>query len=227
MRLWLTRTQPGAQRQAQELAAAGYQVLVEPVLRVEPTGAAVPGAEFEIVVFLSEHAVRICEDFAFCASARLFAIGARTAEALKAQGLDALSPEDERSEGLLAMDQLRSIQGQRVLLVAGEGGRDLLAAALSERGASVSDYRCYRRAVRSGVMLQTDEIDVVVAASGDGAVAAADVWFGQGGSAEVTVLVPSDRVAGIAREAGFRRVVECAGASSRAILSALKELPVA
>ena len=160
IRLWLTRTQPGAQRQARELAAAGYQTLIEPVLAIEATGAAIPTTGADIVVFLSEHAVSACADFGFCSGARVYAIGARTAQRLKAHGIDASVPDDERSEGLLNMAQLRDLRHQRVLLVAGEGGRDLLASAFSERGASVGEYRCYRRVARSGMVFDTKRIDV-------------------------------------------------------------------
>jgi uroporphyrinogen-III synthase len=225
-RLWITRTQPGADRQAAELEAAGYRTLVAPVLAVEATGAPLPAGNFDVVVFLSEHAVNFTEDFSFCAGAQLFAIGPQTGAILEAAGYSARVPEDPRSEGLLATPEFAVLTGQRVLLVAGEGGRDLLAETLARRGAAVHDYRCYRRVAAADVELNADQVDVIVAASGDGLAAIAACWFGRGADPDIPLLVPSARVAGLAVRHGFTRVIECSGAGSRAILSALQRLSV-
>jgi uroporphyrinogen-III synthase len=227
LRLWITRTQPGADRQAAELEAAGYQTLVAPVLRVEPTGAALPCGKFARVVFLSEHAVRLSENFSFCANAQVYAIGQHTGSVLEQAGFSARIPDDQRSEGLLQMPEFVSLSGQRVLLVAGEGGRDLLADTLRQRGAEVSEYRCYRRVASDDVALNSAEVDVIVAASGDGLAALAACWSGFGGDLEIPLLVPSARVAGLAAGHGFTRVIECSGAGSRAILSGLQRISVA
>ena len=175
VRLWITRTQPGADRQAAELEAAGYETLVAPVLKVETTAAAPPSGHIDMVVFLSEHAVRFSENFSFCAGAQLFAVGLQTGSRLEAAGYSAQVPEDQRSEGLLKMPEFASLRGKRVLLVAGEGGRDLLADTLAQRGATVTDYRCYRRVAVTDVELSADQVDVIIAASGDGLAAIAMV----------------------------------------------------
>ncbi len=225
-RLWITRTAPAADRQAVEFAQAGYQTLVAPVLRVEATGAPCPPGEFDLVVFLSEHAVSFAGSCDFCGSAQIFAIGAQTATSLAAAGYSARVPDDQRSEGLLEMPEFAVLTGQRVLLVAGEGGRDLLAQTLTQRGAEVCDYRCYRRVATTETALRTSEIDVIIAASGDGVAAIAERWFASAGDPDIPLLVPSARVAGLARGHGFTRVIECSGAGSRAILSALQRISV-
>ena len=226
MRVWLTRTQPGADRQALDLRAAGNDVEVAPVLAAVASGARPPDRAADITIFLSEQAVRHAGDLTFCDGSLVLAIGEQTRLALAAAGISALSPEDERSEGLLKMPALQSISGQRVVLVAGEGGRAVIESALSERGASVSTYHCYRRVEVADVRVAVSKIDVVVIASGDAAGAAADAWRRSGGERTIPALVPSARVADIAREAGFDNVVQCAGADSRAILSALKRISV-
>jgi hypothetical protein len=49
-------------------------------------------------------------------------------------------------------------------------------------------------------------------------------WLKAGGSVNIPLLVPSARVAELARQQGFTRVLECAGADSRAILSMLQQI---
>ena len=49
------------------------------------------------------------------------------------------------SEHLLALPELADMAKQRVLIFRGEGGRELLAEALSARGARVDYIECYRR----------------------------------------------------------------------------------
>ncbi len=53
------------------------------------------------------------------------------------------------SEGVLALPELADVRGRRVIVFRGEGGRDLLADTLRERGAHVDLVSCYRRAAPS------------------------------------------------------------------------------
>jgi hypothetical protein len=59
------------------------------------------------------------------------------------QGIVPLDGAD--SDALLAMPQLRDLRGKRVVIFRGEGGRQLLADELRERGAEVNYIECYRR----------------------------------------------------------------------------------
>lgn len=222
--LWLTRSEPGASRQADELRAEGHRVLVAPVLQIEATAAPVPSGSADIVIFLSEHAVSHAAAFDFAAAAEIFAVGARTRQALADIGLAARTPDLESSEGLLELPELAAVAGKRVILVAGEGGRSLLAETLRARGARVDEYRCYRRRAVTNLPVPVAGIRVIVAASGDGLRALAAIWQAAQGDFDVPLLVPSSRVAEIARELRFTRVIVCGGADTRAILSGLKQI---
>lgn len=224
MRLWLTRSRPGADRQARELRAAGYEVLVAPVLVIVPTGERPPEGDPDIVIFVSEQAVAHCGSLDFCAGAKVFAVGERTRHALAGLGVDAVSPGLATSEGLLALPALERAAGKTVLIVSGEGGRSVLQDVLSERGARVVTCSCYRRHRTTVPDLDPANVGAIVAASGEGLEAALEIWRAAGGASSVPVLVPSRRVAIEARKAGCARVVECAGADTRAILSALERL---
>jgi uroporphyrinogen-III synthase len=185
-----------------------------------------PAGPYDLAIFVSEHAVRIGLPRLELGAAQVFAVGERTAAALAAAGHDAVRPEQADSEGLLGLPVLADVAGTRVLLVCGEGGRALLAESLAGRGARVERFVCYRRrhlvALPAGSFAPSD-IDVIVAGSSDGLTAVARIWFAAGGSADVPVLVPSDRARTVGVALGFRNVHDCRGADTEAVLRGLAE----
>ena len=59
------------------------------------------------------------------------AVGAKTRQCLAEQGIDAVMPDRPDSEGVLAMAELDASQVREVVIVKGEGGRELLATELT------------------------------------------------------------------------------------------------
>lgn len=210
MHVWITRSEPGASRQAEILRQAGHQVLVAPVLVIEPTGVPAPAAGFRCVIFLSEHAVRHGGDLGYCGGARVFAVGPATARALADAGISAEVPETAASEGLLEVLAAADLAGARVLIVAGEDGRKTLRDALIARGARVSEFLCYRRKPMATVPVDPAGIDVVLVGSQDGFRAFARLWFDSGGGA-VRVIAASERIAALGAGLGFPDVETAAG----------------
>lgn len=228
MKVWISRSRPGADRQAADLRGAGHDVVVAPVIDIEPVKAPFPRGAFDHVVFLSEHAVRCglatLKTQRWFAAARVLAVGERTAETLRDQHVDAETPSEPTSEGLLALPGLRRLGGRRVLLAAGAGGRSLLARELRARGAAVERFECYRRVVARRPDAAALGCEVIIAASGEGLVEVARVWLEAGGRPDVPVLVPSRRVAALGVEVGLSNLHDCAGADSDAWLRGLAQL---
>ncbi|EFQ60448.1 uroporphyrinogen-III synthase [Pseudomonas fluorescens WH6] len=166
-----------------------------------------------------------------------FSVGAATAQVLVDHGLNVHFPETgDDSEALLQLPALREAVARhdaRVLILRGEGGRELLAERLRERGASVDYLELYRRflpAYDAGVLIrriQLERLNGVVVSSGQGFVhlqALAGVDWPQ--VAKLPLFVPSPRVAEMARAAGAEKVVDCRGANAAALLVAIGSYPV-
>ena len=162
-----------------------------------------------------------------------FSVGAATAQVLAEHGLNVhYPPTGDDSEALLQLPALREAvarPGARVLILRGEGGRELLAQRLREQGASVDYLELYRRflpAYEAGVLtqrIQLERLNGVVVSSGQGflylqTLAGAD-WPQV---AQLPLFVPSPRVQEMARSAGAEKVVDCRGASAAALLVALR-----
>lgn len=78
---------------------------------------------------------------------RIAAVGAATARALAARGaaVDLCPSAGFNSEALLASAVWHAVAGHRMLIIRGQGGRELLAEQLSARGAQVEYLEVYRR----------------------------------------------------------------------------------
>jgi len=161
-----------------------------------------------------------------------YAVGSGTARLLAAYGVNAHTPGAAMtSEGLLALPQLQQVQGERVLVVKGEGGRQTLAGELRGRGARVDELACYRRVAPElaprelSLKLSQWAIDAVMISSGEGfgnmlaLLSPAETTKFR----DITFLVPSPRVAETARAAGFEQVIVAENASDSAMLRALAE----
>lgn len=224
MRLWITRTEPGASRFARELTRLGYEAHAAPVLAIAATGAVRPTKTFDSAVFVSAHAVhhaRVDEDASF-ARKPVAAIGAATTRALGARGIAVCLQADHAEDLLHRLATERGDAFHNVLLVKGEGGRDVVARFLSAR-TRVFEWSPYRRILLEPE-IDVDAIDVIVCSSGDGVRGVAKTWFARTDFAAVPLLVPSRRVGDIARALGFTNIVTTNGANMEAVTAGLKEL---
>ena len=229
--VWVTRTEPGASREAEAIAERGHQVWCEPVIEIENLAVAVPTDEPDVVITLSGHAARRAATLGLTersGAALHVAIGAETARLLAAADVQALIPGEASSEGVRAMPEMQSLPaGAIVWLWAGRGGRDLLARTLTEaRGCSVVKFELYLRRRKAPINLPAAPITAVVASSVEGLQAFADAWQQAGGGYNVGLVAVSSRVAAEAQALGFTRVVESNGADAAAVCAAIEALDV-
>lgn len=112
--------------------------------------------DFHWAVFVSANAVQrgvpwVLRRREMPANLKIAVVGQATAQALGNFGLHPyLCPSSGyNSEALLAMDELRDMKGQEVVLFRASGGRELLAETLAKRGAQVEYAEVYRRCLPS------------------------------------------------------------------------------
>ena len=220
MRVWLTRTEPGASRQATQLAGHGFDILKAPVLCIEPSTNPLPEGCFDVVVFVSEHAIS-------CAGANgwhggpAVVIGAAAERALRNLGVEPRWPTQANAQGVV--DILAPSPPRNTLVVKGVGGTGTLQRWLRSERRALVEWEVYRR-VPLSPSIEAQCIDAIVAGSGDGLRVIGQLWFAQRRDAGVPLLVPSERVAGLAAAMGFEHVVVTAGAGPGAVVESLFKL---
>ncbi len=209
-RVLLTRSEPGASRQARALAAYGLQPVKMPLIRIEPVAFALGDSMPDMVIVLSAHAVRhgARAITRWGQAADWFAVGEATARALRCHGIQAVCPERASSEGLLELAALRSPANRSVAILCGRSPRPLLERVLIARGAQVSEYQVYERLPVDGgsgyhAQLKATEVHAVVVSSVAGVCAFSRLWKVCGGSPAVMLCVNSTRAAEAAAGLGF------------------------
>ncbi len=252
------------ERQLNELCAAlealGARTIPLPLLRIAP-----PLAEegvlrrrlleldqYDMLVFISSNAVRAgvvaIEDYwpQFPVGIEVLAIGPSTAVlAQEMLHCDVHTlPGGVTSEDLLLLASLEEVEGKRIGIFRGEGGRDLLANELRGRGARVDYFEVYRREEiqysekELSEALVAGKPNVLLATSGESLVALKHL-IQQLLSAEIDssadtsnrsalfdlpLIVPSPRVRDLANKSGFTSVINADGADTAAICRAIASL---
>ena len=127
---------------------------------------------YDDLIFISPNAVRYAIADITIDHQRIFAIGGTTANLLQHNKIPHhLSPGMKTdSENLLASPLLVDMQGRRILIIRGNGGRELLGDTLIKRGALVDYAEVYQRRcpdVDATSLLQNwpQDIEVVVVTS--------------------------------------------------------------
>ncbi|TDI81124.1 MAG: uroporphyrinogen-III synthase [Betaproteobacteria bacterium] len=156
----ITRPTILASRIAKQLAVLGATPFVFPTILIEPSVdreqlktklASLLGVY--AVIFVSPSAVEITlvDGIKLPYSIKVFAPGLGTAEELNLHGVDnVLTPlRNFDSEGLLQLTDLQAVHvnGRRILIFRGNGGRELLREELAQRGAQVEVITTYHRCI--------------------------------------------------------------------------------
>ena len=234
----LTRPQADSERLSQALQDEGFQTWVMPIMTIE----AIPAAELAPVpalsddtlcIFISANAVRfglpqLGPQLTRCEHVTVIAVGTKTRDTLGTEGIQAVMPARADSEGLLAMPELSVPGAHNVVIVKGEGGRELLASELTRRGALVTEWECYRRCWPDIDMTGLADITkgmIFQASSGEMVSRLAELLAGEGRADlfKSPIIVPSDRVAKLATDMGWEQVIRAEDASDNAFMRALKQ----
>lgn len=189
--------------------------------------------KFQWVIFISVNAVNFAliansGKIARTKSVRFAAVGQSTAQALRMAGISVdLVPENGyNSEALLAMPQLQQVEGQKCLIVRGEGGREQLATTLRSRGADVDYLEVYKRIIpridNSPVvqLLARRSLDVITVTSAE-ALQNLRLMLNETNNkllSLIPLVVVSDRIRCIAAEMGFNRIIVADSPTDTAIL---------
>ena len=163
---------------------------------------------------------------------RVASIGEGTANALhKANIAKVVYPEQNwTSEGLLDLAFFKNVHQQKILLVRGEDGREILAETLVDRGALVDHLPVYRRVVpdypnRSEYteLLVKKKIDIVVCTSGESLHNLMTILGAENQSLliDLAIIVVSSRLVEIAKQYHFARIFQAKNASHQAIIDTL------
>ncbi|QNI04527.1 uroporphyrinogen-III synthase [Halomonas sp. SH5A2] len=131
---------------------------------------------------------------------------------------------EDTSEALLRLASLQMLSHQRVLIVAGEGGRPLLADTLAERGAQVTPLAVYQRRLLtpSGPVktrLAAGDYRALIVTSGELLEHLAK-WC-QPKALNQPLIVSSRRLATLAERLGFCAPIVASGATPPALIAAL------
>lgn len=223
-RVLLTRAAGRNEELSEKFSALGVEVIVCPLLALKPRpatdqdhGLASRLDQYDHIIFVSQtavdHGVALLAGHWANWPGRLvwYGVGEATAARLRQREIEPIVPRKAQSSaGLLALPTLTHVEGQRVLIVRGETGLDVLKQTLEGRGAQVDYLAVYERhALALPDSERTHIISllpfVAVIHSGE-TLAALARNFGSV-SEQIPVVVPSDRIAGIAVQSGFKATV--------------------
>lgn len=212
----VTRPEPRTTQLCERIRQHGGEALALPAVAIEPLPAE-PADAPDMVVFLSVHAVAHGVHLVQQAPGlKVAAIGRATAAALAEAGLPAQIVPDAgfTSEALLAHPALASESSLNVLIVRGEGGRQVLPQAFAEKGWQVTVREVYRR-IRPAVAAQDIAaieqhwseagIDAVTLTSVETMQNLIELLTARGREllASTAVVAPSERILEAARAAGL------------------------
>ncbi len=227
----VTRPRAQAAPLADAIAAVGGTPLISPLLEILPVAdpqaleasvTRLPGAA--LAIFISPNAVThalpvILAHGPWPAGALPAAVGQGTLKALAAHGVTGCVAPRERfdSEALLALPEMAGerVNGKRLVIFRGDGGRELLAETLRARGAEVECVTCYRRAGPPGgvdALLEgwrAGRLDALTVSSSEGLRYLVELLDDEGRShlARTPLFVPHARIAENARASGLHKII--------------------
>lgn len=241
----VTRPLAQAGALAEAIAAAGGMPLIFPLLEISPAADPAPLAaaaarlgDYSLAVFVSpnaaDHALPVLlAHGAWPPTLTPVAVGQGTVKFLAERGISGCIAPHHRfdSEALLELPELarERVNGRRVAIFRGDGGRELLADTLRQRGAEVDCITCYRRSGPAhGIQpllaaWRAGQLDALTVSSSEGLRYLVDLLDPEGRAylARTPVFVPHARIAESARALGLSNII-LTDAADAGILAGLR-----
>jgi len=242
LKLLITRPEKAGRDLQQCLNSRGYQSYCQPLFdyqgnaNTEQLFAIQQPLNHPIVIFISVAAVEFANKLipiSTWQTQTYIAVGNATCQALKALGINALVPEKHDSEGLLALAPLQNVPTKEILIIRGDGGRELIAEDLRRRGALVHYFESYRRVWRNYSLdvIKTwhqQQINCILITSNAllefivNLMQHSDSYWKE----QCLWIVASERIASNAKNMGVSHVINANGANTNAIISALTQAEI-
>lgn len=189
----------------------------------------------DIIIFISVAAVNFADQALALKhwihdNQRVIAVGQTTQQALFDKNISAICPQQHTSEGVLLLPELSATNlcQKNVLIVRGDGGRELMAEQLSQRGAKVEYLESYQRIWLNFTQSLSDKwrkenITGIIITSNELLKRVVDLVDISDNYWQNTCLwiVASDRIMQTAQQLGLHNVINTNGANDQAIITTL------
>lgn len=223
LKVLICRPEPSSSELARVFETMGAQTECLPCIEIQPIELDATQRQlvldldqYDSVIVTSQHAARSIGEYVdeywpqAPVNQKWFGMGAQSTSILKRLDLDVDHNEETSTSERFLERHLSLFAGQKVLICAGEGGRDLLREALTEEAQKVDELNLYRRvrpAYASSKLesaIRDFEPAIVVALSSETVESFAHFAAQVGVKAgNLRLVVSSERVATKARKLGF------------------------
>ncbi|MEE1610757.1 uroporphyrinogen-III synthase [Microvirga sp. CF3016] len=141
MQVLVTRSAQDAERTAQKLVARGHAACLAPVTRIVPTGDPAPAAAYDALIVTSAHAADALAGLD--RHKPVFAVGTRTADAVRALGFAHVTVADGDAVSLARLIRESLPPGHTLLHVTGRHHKEEPASSLRAAGFPVLTWEAY------------------------------------------------------------------------------------
>jgi len=186
--------------------------------------------EQDMIIFVSRNAVTHFKAgimFKLSSRTRLVAIGSATARCMEEKGLrvDMIGPTPAGSESLLALPEMQTVVGLKIMIIRGESGRELLADTLKMRGANIRYLELYKRCLpnyKAEEITRAQMVDTIIVTSVTGLENLCHLISNHMIKHKLLIVV-SERVKQVAIKLGFQHIAVTDDVSNNAILECVVE----
>ncbi|MBL1320226.1 MAG: uroporphyrinogen-III synthase [Methylophaga sp.] len=233
LKILVTRPQHQANSLLELIAEAGGEAIAFPTLDIVPLAVGDAGElnTQDMIIFVSQNAVTYFDNALKQQLANNIlnvAVGASTAKCMQEQGFNDViqAPSPAGTESLLAMPDLKNVEGKRVLIVRGQDGRELLAETLTARGAKTRYLEVYQRALPAPtqeMVKQALSAQKIIISSVNSLVNLCQL-IGEKNVRNKHLIVVSNRIKQYAIGQGFKNIDVADDASDKALMQQIEKV---